>query len=275
MPNLEKICFVISPIGEDVSLTRKRSDQIFKHVIKPAVETFGYTALRADSISKPGIITTQVIDHLLKSELVIVDLTEKNPNVFYELGIRHSVRKHVIQIADPDEIIPFDIGNVRTIKVDYKFVDSMEYCKKEIIKQIKAIENDKVDVESPVTFALNLTNLGKDNTNQENINIQLISEIQNLRGELDSIKRRAILSAHDTEDWERFPIQGSGRPLLAAFTTALNRLSEGGKIDVKYNDLVKELEKTGLFLAGEADQYITRMLNEGMIYEPREGYLRK
>lgn len=275
MPNLEKICFVISPIGEDVSLTRKRSDQIFKHVIKPAVETFGYTALRADSISKPGIITTQVIDHLLKSELVIVDLTEKNPNVFYELGIRHSVRKHVIQIADPDEIIPFDIGNVRTIKVDYKFVDSMEYCKKEIIKQIKAIENDKVDVESPVTFALNLTNLGKDNTNQENINIQLISEIQNLRGELDSIKRRAILSAHDTEDWERFPIQGSGRPLLPAFTTALNRLSEGGKIDVKYNDLVKELEKTGLFLAGEADQYITRMLNEGMIYEPREGYLRK
>ena len=78
-----KMCFVIAPIGEPDSDTRKRSDQILRHIVRPAVESKGYTAVRADEISEPGIITSQVIQHVVDDPLVVADLTERNPNVFY------------------------------------------------------------------------------------------------------------------------------------------------------------------------------------------------
>lgn len=92
----EKKCFVIAPIGEPDSETRKRSDQILKHVISPAVQECGYSATRADQISEPGMITSQVIQHITDDHLVVADLTERNPNVFYELAIRHGIRKPLV-----------------------------------------------------------------------------------------------------------------------------------------------------------------------------------
>ena len=97
----EKACFVIAPIGDPESDTRKRSDQVLRHVIKPAATTCGYTAIRADEIDKPGMITSQVIQHVVSDPLVVADLTERNPNVFYELAIRHALRKPLVQF-DPE-----------------------------------------------------------------------------------------------------------------------------------------------------------------------------
>src|SRR3989339_2254786 len=94
----QKSCFVIAPIGEPDSDTRKRSDQVLKHIIRPAVEACGYKAVRADEIDKPGIITSQVIQRVVDDPLVVADLTESNPNVFYELAIRHALRKPLIQL---------------------------------------------------------------------------------------------------------------------------------------------------------------------------------
>jgi len=67
----KKICFVISPIGEEGSETRERSDQVLKHIITVSVEQLGYEVIRADKISEPGIITTQIIEHIVDAELVI------------------------------------------------------------------------------------------------------------------------------------------------------------------------------------------------------------
>lgn len=87
----EKKCFVVSPIGQLGSEIRKRSDQIFKYVIAPCVNTFKYKPVRADDISEPGIITNQIIQYIIDSPLVVADLTSYNPKVFYELAIRHAI----------------------------------------------------------------------------------------------------------------------------------------------------------------------------------------
>jgi hypothetical protein len=58
------ICFVISPIGEEGTEIRRRADQVLKHIITPAAEECGYETIRADKISEPGMITSQVIQHL-------------------------------------------------------------------------------------------------------------------------------------------------------------------------------------------------------------------
>ncbi|MBN2209187.1 MAG: hypothetical protein JW759_07815 [Candidatus Coatesbacteria bacterium] len=93
-----KVCFVIAPIGDPDSDVRKRSDQVVKHVIHPALKPLGYEAVRADQISEPGMITTQIIQHIIDDALLIADLSGRNPNVFYELAIRHALRKPYMQL---------------------------------------------------------------------------------------------------------------------------------------------------------------------------------
>ena len=70
----------------------------------------------------------------MEDEIAIADLTGKNPNVYYELAIRHGLNKPVINIKDVSESLAFDIVGMRTIDVDFRYIDSMKKCKKEIIE---------------------------------------------------------------------------------------------------------------------------------------------
>lgn len=151
-----KICFVIAPIGDEGSEPRRRSDQVLNHIIAPAAEECGYATIRADKISEPGIITSQIIQHLVEDSLVIADLTGRNPNVFYELAIRHASKKSVVQIIQSGESIPFDVAATRTIQVNYQDLDSVAECKKELINQIRSVEKDQSSVVTPISIAIDL-----------------------------------------------------------------------------------------------------------------------
>lgn len=155
-PSNEKKCFVIAPIGKSKSDIRKTSNQVFKHIIKPAVEPLGYNPIRADQFSEPGIITSQIIECVVDSELVIADLTEHNPNVFYELAIRHAIKKPYIQIIQKDEQIPFDLSVTRTIQFDLQDLDNVDSVKNELQKNIKNIHKGKKPIDTPISVALDL-----------------------------------------------------------------------------------------------------------------------
>jgi len=87
-----KTCFVISPIGAPDSLERKHADLVLSALIEPALVDLGLDVIRADHISKPGMITGQVMEYIASADLVIADLSFANPNVYYELALRHAVR---------------------------------------------------------------------------------------------------------------------------------------------------------------------------------------
>jgi hypothetical protein len=144
----QKQCFVIAPIGYPGSSTRKRSDQILKHIIKPAVKKCGYEAIRADDIAQPGMITKQILQRVAEDPLVIADLTGGNPNVFYELAIRHALQKPLVQIIEKGEKLPFDIADTRTIYFD---LDDVKVAKTKIVECIKAIEKNPSRIETPTT----------------------------------------------------------------------------------------------------------------------------
>lgn len=78
----------------------------------------GLTAVRADGISKPGLITGQVMDHVSRAALVVADLSFGNPNVYYELALRHATRKPVVQLIRTSDKLPFDVGQYRTVQID-------------------------------------------------------------------------------------------------------------------------------------------------------------
>ncbi len=185
-----KICFVISPIGEEESEIRKRSDQILKHVIEPPANECGYKAVRADKIDKPGIITSQVIQHVVEDPLVIADLTGRNPNVFYELAIRHAIKKPIVQIIKKNEAIPFDVAGTRTVHVDHQDLDSVEEAKSEIIRQIKAVEKDVGEVDTPISVALDLQNLRQSGNPEQRSLSELFSGISELRTKMIMIEKK-------------------------------------------------------------------------------------
>ncbi len=188
----EKTCFVIAPIGESESETRKRSDQVLKHIIRPATAACGYKAIRADEIDKPGIITSQVIQHVVSDPLVVADLTDTNPNVFYELAIRHAIRKPLVQIIKKGERIPFDVAGTRTIYFDHHDLDSVEAAKNEIIDQIRSLEKSPGDLETPISVSIDLQTLRQSDNPEERSLADLVSAISDLRGGFVKLEERLV-----------------------------------------------------------------------------------
>ena len=194
MPN-NKICFVIAPIGEDGSDVRKRSNQVLEHIIKPAADTSGYgEVVRADTISAPGLITSQVIQHILDDPMVIADLTGRNPNVYYELAIRHAVRKPVVQIIQAGEPIPFDVSQSRTIQVDHHDLDSAASCRDELIRQISVAEKTPSEVDTPISVTVDLQALRQSDDPLQKSNAEILSMLQDLRAEVAGLSNQPSYS---------------------------------------------------------------------------------
>ncbi len=188
----DRICFVIAPIGPEGSDIRKRADQVFKYIISPAVDKFGYKPLRADQIAETGLITSQVIQHVIDDPLVIADLTGHNPNVFYELAIRHAIRKPFVQIIHPNEEIPFDVAGIRTVRLDYRDLESVDAAKKEIIKHIEAIK-DNPEVDSPISTTIDLQSLRLSKDPLAKGISDIMAALQEIRFKLESVSSSSLL----------------------------------------------------------------------------------
>jgi len=101
MAAAKKVCFFVTPIGHTNSNERKRADNIKKYILNEVLGS-KYKVLRADELPQPGSITHQVIKWLYQADLVIADLAGVNPNVVYELAVRHSFNKISIGLLRGD-----------------------------------------------------------------------------------------------------------------------------------------------------------------------------
>ena len=153
--DLSNVCFLVTPIGYEGSEQRQHADLMLGSLIEPALATLGMRLVRADKISTPGLITSQVIDHLVRAPLVIADLSFGNPNVFYELALLHASRKPTVQVIRTGDPLPFDVGQFRTVTIDttsiYTLVPQIDTYRAEIARQCRSAMDEQNEAETPLS----------------------------------------------------------------------------------------------------------------------------
>jgi hypothetical protein len=117
-----KTCFIVSPIGSKLepqgSSGRGRYEEsifMWENVFEPACKIFGLVPVRADKISNSGEIPDQIFTYLRDADVVIADVSHANPNVMYELGLRHTRPGITIQVGEYNRL-PFDVTTIRTLQ---------------------------------------------------------------------------------------------------------------------------------------------------------------
>lgn len=237
LPALEDECFFIAPIGEDASDTRKRSDGVLRFIVAKAASELGLTAVRADNISKPGQITLQVIQHVVEAKAVVADLTGLNPNVFYELALRHATSKPIVLIAENGTQLPFDLAQMRTIFFSSADLESADQCRASIVDHLTESFSDPAG-DSPVATAFQLQRLQQGNNVEKSV-AELITTVEDLVGGMRQIQRYIELDA------ERFAMgSDEARYILHSLRSAATELANANVSDAKtQEDLLRQVSR--------------------------------
>ena len=136
----KRTCFVIMPFGEKKDLDGKDIDfdDIYRFFFKKAIEDLGIECIRCDEIEEAGSIHEKMFEHIYHADIVVVDITTSNANVYYELGIRHALAKGVtVLIRRKGTTIPFNIQGLQVVEYDQAKFGSIEQAKARIHQIIK------------------------------------------------------------------------------------------------------------------------------------------
>ncbi|HEX8707468.1 MAG TPA: TRAFs-binding domain-containing protein [Pyrinomonadaceae bacterium] len=112
------LCFVLMPFGKkaDAAGATVDFDAVYRELIAPGIAAAGLESLRADEEMTGGIIHKPMFERLILCEYAVADLTTANANVFYELGLRHAVRRwSTVLIFSRNTRLPFDVGLLRAL----------------------------------------------------------------------------------------------------------------------------------------------------------------
>jgi hypothetical protein len=122
----KKTCFIIMPIADHPDYETGHFNRVYEYLIKPACINAGYEPKRADDSKASHMIMLDILQKITECDMAICDISTKNANVFYELGLRQAFNKKTILITDGLTNTPFDITGFRYVKYEHTLrVDSV------------------------------------------------------------------------------------------------------------------------------------------------------
>jgi hypothetical protein len=219
----DKECFFIAPIGESDSEARKRSNGVRDWVVRPAaLAAAGLNTVRADDVGEPGQITAQAVQHCLKAKAAVADLTGGNPNVYYELSVRHGALLPVVLIAEDGTKLPFDISQSRVIFFDHTDLSSAGRARERLQEQIEASLTGIPD--NPISDGMRLAELQSGNVEEQTLAV-LLDRIERLSHSTEQIDRRLRRSEENPTDRQEI-----GRPLATPIITEWTTVDDNGVV---------------------------------------------
>lgn len=128
-------CFMMMPFGQ-------WNDIYYKEIYFPAIRDADLEPVRGDGIFTSGSVVEQIWEEIEKSKVLLADLTGKNPNVFYELGLAHAISKPVVFTAGSIDDVPFDLRHLRVIIYDIRDPLWSTKLRTSITAYLKSAKND-------------------------------------------------------------------------------------------------------------------------------------
>lgn len=189
----QKCCFVVSQIGGDDSPQRIHADWFLEAIVEPVFEELdGFKVERADKLSHPGLIDAQVIQRLLTAEIVVADLTGLNPNVFYEIGIRHMSQRPIIHMHEVGQTIPFDVSLYRSIPYSRLRPRDLQQARSSLSQSANDVLRADYQVENPVTNARGRLKLEQHATPEQKL---IIGQLQSIEHRLMALESSPVGNA--------------------------------------------------------------------------------
>lgn len=189
----EKICFIVTAIGESGTPTRERADNVYRYLIAPVCEELGYKPVRVDHVNAVDNINETVINYLKTAPMVVADMTDHNPNAFYELGFRQALELPLVPIIKVGERLPFDVITTRTV-----FYDT------DVAKIEESKENLKAKIQSFKNFEMP-ENRAERSLTLEDLNDNLTQKLNKILNLLE--KQQSYSSLVHTHDFDFKPLQ--------------------------------------------------------------------
>jgi hypothetical protein len=195
------LCFVIGPIGKDGTAERKHADLLLHSLIKHVLQgdEFKYKVKRADEDADPGMIGDRVVTDIIKASLVVADLTDLNPNAFYELGIRHSTELPTIHVARSGTLLPFDNVAHRTIFVDLTDWHSLEQARIRLADSARTIQASGYKVSNPITQANASFKMRQSDDPRDRLLAELQERLASIETNVAKSKTRSLSKASETQ----------------------------------------------------------------------------
>lgn len=174
-----EICFVIMPFGGWL-------DDYYAQIYCPAIQSAGLNPHRADDLYRPSSIVNDIWSYTKRAKVLLADLTGKNANVFYELGLAHALAKPAILVAESMDDIPFDLRALRIIIYDKNAPDWGQILKGKIENSLREVLVSPAEAVLPAFLDVKSV-VGKPVVSPEQKDlIEIKQEIDLLRRELRS-----------------------------------------------------------------------------------------
>ena len=270
-----KNCFVIMPIADCDGYEKGHFAHVYHDIIKPAIDKTEFTAIRADEVKETNFIHLDILKKLIDAPIAVCDLSTRNPNVLFELGIRQAFDKPVVLIQEKGTPKIFDIAPLRYLEYskEMKYHEVLESQKslQEAIEATKAAEGDSGNINSIVKLmALSspaiIPNL--DNSNKEVLALDV------MRSQMNDLKMMMEMMVHEGRKGI------SRRSSIAAieYERIVNKLEKISSLkmdieqaDREYTKLMRDTEEIMMNCGGELDHRMFKYLMD-KIYRQREEY---
>ena len=135
--------FVIMPFGQDF-------DEIYEHFLVSVLTESGFAVRRADNLQNAQNIIKDIVNGIAKSDLIVADLTDSNPNVYYELGLAHALNKPVILLTQELDSLPFDLKSYRVVSYTTHFTDTKR-ASRELASMAAGLVSGETEFGSPIS----------------------------------------------------------------------------------------------------------------------------
>lgn len=150
---LEKTCFIIMPISDHPDYSPGHFKRVYEYIIKPACEAAGFRTIRADDVKSTNYIALDIVKQIIHCDMAICDLSSKNPNVLYEVGIRQAFNLPVTFLKDKKTNRIFDIQGFRDVPYDETLrIDTVDAAIIELSETLENTYKDKEGINSLISM---------------------------------------------------------------------------------------------------------------------------